>query len=69
MKNINHDLSALLAAFDKRLKQATVNDHQHHKIGMRVIRACFRQAARDLSGHISEDTENAVVHAIVDNDW
>lgn len=69
MKNINHDLSTLLKAFDTRLKQATVNDHQHHKIGLRIIKACLRQATRDISGHISADMENAVVHAIVDNDW
>jgi predicted HD phosphohydrolase len=66
---INHDLSTLLKAFDKRLGQATVNDNHHHKIGMRVIKACLRQAARDVSGHISTVVEDALVHAIVDNDW
>ena len=66
---INHDLSSLLAAFNKRLKQATVNDHHHHKIGMRIIRACFRQSLRDISGQINPETENAIIHAIIDCDW
>lgn len=68
-QTINHDVSALLKAFDTRLKQATVNDHQHHKVGLRVIKACWRQAIRDISGHISTGVEDAVMHAIVDNDW
>lgn len=68
-KNLNQDLSVFLKAFDLRLKQATVNDHAHHKVGLRVIKACFRMATRDVGVHISCEVENALVHAIVENDW
>jgi hypothetical protein len=63
--DLNHDLSELLKHFNSRLAQATVNDHHHHRIGLKVIKACLRQAARDISGQIAPETENAVIHAII----